>query len=247
MPWSQPALWTFVDTCLNALDASEVERAFFAQMDNLGFAYGGITSLAEDFDNWPAHALLFGRAPKGWMARYREAGYHRINPIHAEARRRAAPFFWNSPDFLAKVDEAGMRFLKEQSEAGVRDGFTIPIRSPGALPASCSLVPGPGGVEETSYFVGHSMAVVAHESARKVLGAAVGADAPGLTERERECLRYVAQGKSDWAISEMLGVSEGAVHKTIERAKKKLGVATRVQAVVRAMHTGDVPLDDAAP
>jgi DNA-binding CsgD family transcriptional regulator len=61
-----------------------------------------------------------------------------------------------------------------------------------------------------------------------------------LTERERRLLTLVAHGKSDWAISELVGVSEGAVHKTIERAKGKLGVATRVQAVVRALHLGEL-------
>lgn len=60
--------------------------------------------------------------------------------------------------------------------------------------------------------------------------------------RERECLVFVAQGKSDWAISQILGISESAVNRTIERAKKRLGVASRTQAIVRALHTGEISL-----
>jgi DNA-binding CsgD family transcriptional regulator len=41
-------------------------------------------------------------------------------------------------------------------------------------------------------------------------------------------------------------VSEGAVNRTIERAKKRLGVATRTQAVVRALQSGQISLLDLA-
>lgn len=56
-----------------------------------------------------------------------------------------------------------------------------------------------------------------------------------LTPRERECLVLVARGKSDWAIGRILGISERTVHNLVERAKRRLGVSGRTQAVVRAL------------
>lgn len=65
-----------------------------------------------------------------------------------------------------------------------------------------------------------------------------------LTKRERECLTLAARGKSNWASSEILGISERTVHHVIERAKRRLGVATRVQAVVHALYRGDIKMEE---
>lgn len=65
-----------------------------------------------------------------------------------------------------------------------------------------------------------------------------------LTLRERQCLELVARGKSDWVVSKLLGISERTVHNHIERAKRRLGVATRVQAIVHALATRQISFGD---
>jgi DNA-binding CsgD family transcriptional regulator len=59
-----------------------------------------------------------------------------------------------------------------------------------------------------------------------------------ITAREREILGWVAVGKSDWAIGRLLAISAKTVNFHVENAKRKLGVATRVQAVIAALRTG---------
>jgi DNA-binding CsgD family transcriptional regulator len=59
-----------------------------------------------------------------------------------------------------------------------------------------------------------------------------------MTPRESEILAWVAAGKSDWAIGRILNISGKTVNFHVENAKRKLGVATRVQAVVAALRTG---------
>lgn len=59
-----------------------------------------------------------------------------------------------------------------------------------------------------------------------------------LTNRQRDVLSYCAIGKSDWEIGELLGISSATAHEHIEAAKRRLGVRTRVQAVVVAMQRG---------
>lgn len=59
------------------------------------------------------------------------------------------------------------------------------------------------------------------------------ADEIRLTERERSALSWVAEGKSDWEISVILGVSETTVRFHVDNARKKLGAVTRAQAVAR--------------
>ena len=58
---------------------------------------------------------------------------------------------------------------------------------------------------------------------------------PQLTPRQRDCVVLVAQGKSDWEIGQLLGISESTVHKHIEDAKRRFGVSTRIQLVVRSL------------
>jgi DNA-binding response OmpR family regulator len=55
-----------------------------------------------------------------------------------------------------------------------------------------------------------------------------------LVQRELETLTWAARGKTSAEIAEILGLSKRTVDFHIERARGKLGVATRVQAVMKA-------------
>ena len=74
------------------------------------------------------------------------------------------------------------------------------------------------------------MARPLHERCRKERFAQ---DNPGvaLTKREIECIKWVAAGKTDWEIGQLLGLAEPTAHFHVERPKKKLNAKTRAQAV----------------
>jgi DNA-binding CsgD family transcriptional regulator len=59
-----------------------------------------------------------------------------------------------------------------------------------------------------------------------------------VTRREMQILGWVAAGKSDWAIGRILNISDKTVNFHIENAKRKLGVGTRLEAVVVALRKG---------
>ncbi|WP_397417835.1 LuxR C-terminal-related transcriptional regulator [Phenylobacterium sp.] len=56
---------------------------------------------------------------------------------------------------------------------------------------------------------------------------------PRLTARERGVLTWVAEGKSDWEIGMILGLSETTVRFHVDNARRKLGAANRTHAVAR--------------
>ena len=60
-------------------------------------------------------------------------------------------------------------------------------------------------------------------------------NAAHLSARQAECLRWVAQGKTDPEIGIILGVSPRTVRFHLDKAKDKLKVLTRVQAVTKAV------------
>jgi DNA-binding CsgD family transcriptional regulator len=57
---------------------------------------------------------------------------------------------------------------------------------------------------------------------------------PRLTTREREVLAWLAAGKTNRDIAEIIGASRRTVEKHLERIYEKLGVETRTAAVMRA-------------
>ena len=63
---------------------------------------------------------------------------------------------------------------------------------------------------------------------------------PQLTPRERECLSWVAAGKTDWEISQILNIAEQTVHEYVQNGLIKLNATTRAQAVAIAISTKQI-------
>ena len=56
-----------------------------------------------------------------------------------------------------------------------------------------------------------------------------------LTRRERDCLLWVAEGKTTWEIGQILRISENTVLYHIKNAQEKLGAVSRIHAVAKAL------------
>ena len=66
--------------------------------------------------------------------------------------------------------------------------------------------------------------------------------AVNLSEREVEVLAWSARGKTSGEIATILGLSKRTVDFHIDNARQKLGVATRIEAVVKASSAGIIKL-----
>lgn len=62
-----------------------------------------------------------------------------------------------------------------------------------------------------------------------------------LTTREAEVLGWIAEGKRDGEIAEILEASVRTIHKHAQRIYKKLGVETRTAAAILAREAGLQP------
>jgi LuxR family quorum-sensing system transcriptional regulator CciR len=94
------------------------------------------------------------------------------------------------------------------------------------------------------------MGCFAFEAARRIRGLEQAAqnrppvDRRPLSGRQLDCLVLAAQGKSDSVIAQLLGISPETVHQHIETAKRRYGVATRTQLVVRALFDNQITFAD---
>jgi DNA-binding CsgD family transcriptional regulator len=59
-----------------------------------------------------------------------------------------------------------------------------------------------------------------------------------LSPREKECLEWVAQGKTSFEIGIILNVSENTVNFHVKNAMKKMHSRTRMVAVIQALRDG---------
>lgn len=57
-----------------------------------------------------------------------------------------------------------------------------------------------------------------------------------LSPREKEILQWMSSGKSNWEISQVVGLSESTVKNHVHRILGKMHAATRAQAVAKAIH-----------
>ena len=196
----------------------------------------------------PREAVMLHNYPAEWVRHYSEAGLHAVDPVWRRAERDPHPFFWDTAFRGEPFTPAQKRMMVEATDHGITHGYTVPLSLswiPGSLRASCSFVPDSRCVDGPNI---HAVRVLATYLYATLAPARTASHAPiiTLTARERECLTLAAEGKGDWEIGQILGLSESTAHTHFERAKQRLGVATRIQAVVLALISGQISCGDVA-
>lgn len=71
--------------------------------------------------------------------------------------------------------------------------------------------------------------------------------AVALSRRERQCLALAARGMDDQAIGDRLHLSPATVHWYIKRLLHRLGVSTRIQAIIWALESGQLTFEEVSP
>lgn len=137
-------------------------------------------------------------------------------------------------EILSLADDFGM--------AGTREGlgYAFGVRDPGQAAASFFCFQGVARSPRTEEVLGFVVPHL-HVALRGVAGAPAGSTP--LTGRETEILRWVAQGKTAWAISEILSISERTVKFHVGNAVRKLDATTRTHAVAVALERKLIQLD----
>ena len=64
----------------------------------------------------------------------------------------------------------------------------------------------------------------------------------GLTLKERQCLEWCKEGKTNWEIGEIMAISEKTVEFHLGNVMRKLGAANRISAVVMGIKHGCIQL-----
>lgn len=202
-----------------------------------------------NLSNSPGDAVQYVDYPDAWRELNAERGYFSDDPVLAACQSQAAAFIWSDLPKIIDVTPRQAEILDSAALCGLGEGFTVPINVPGEFLGSCSYAVRAGReLPVASLPAAQYVACFAFEAARRIRRAerARGApeERPKLTGRQFDCLVLAAQGKSDWHIAQILGISSDTVHQHIEAAKKRYGVASRTQLVVRALFDSQITFGD---
>ncbi|HEY6258996.1 MAG TPA: LuxR family transcriptional regulator [Xanthobacteraceae bacterium] len=176
------------------------------------------------------HRFFFRDWPPDWIALYESSRMFERDPIVIEARRRMTPFRWGE---IPRLSEDEAQVLAGARAYGLVDGYVVPIHGPAEYQGVVSLAAsGRLHLDPLERAVLETMSTTIHHRCRSAVGFGSASQALAhLTAREIECLQWVASGKTDWEIGRLIGIAAPTAHYHVERAKKKLGVRSRVQAV----------------
>jgi DNA-binding CsgD family transcriptional regulator len=147
---------------------------------------------------------------------------------------------------FAQVRQENERtFVANARAQGFVDGVTTPIHGPQGCVAIMMFAAGQNITldHEDEEALSH-IAMALHQRVRRLAaGALVALPEPArLTSREIECLQWVLEGKTNWEIGMVTGVTPRTVQFHLSNAARKLGVVNRVQAAVGALIRGDLTI-----
>jgi LuxR family transcriptional regulator, quorum-sensing system regulator BjaR1 len=240
MPY--PGVLDFIDR-INAIEKTDtIWQTFQKFTGKFGYTFGGVADVGRSNDNQGSRFLEV-TWPREWHMRYREKKYIETDPAVLYLKQSREPFTWDEAMNSGLYGDPQQLVMNEVAQFGMAHGFVVPIVG---LPTGVAVVT-VAGTEVTGdrrdHAEIHLAALYAHarirslDNERRQRGNVI-----PLSSRERECLEWVAVGKSDWEIGEILNISEKTVNAHIERAKRKFEVPSRVQAVVVAMRMGAIQI-----
>jgi LuxR family transcriptional regulator/LuxR family quorum-sensing system transcriptional regulator CciR len=177
--------------------------------------------------------------PDALIGRYIEEQLYRSNPVVALARDNLEPVYWDEAVASARMTDDMRAFVDAFVAAEMGDGVGIPVYGPNGRDGHCGLG-FVSGVRRLRSAVLHEFQWVCQLAHVRYCALTIPrlGPPPRLSGREVEVLGWVARGKSNSLIGDILGISAHTVDAHMRRICLKLGVSDRISAAVRGIGIG---------
>jgi DNA-binding CsgD family transcriptional regulator len=178
-----------------------------------------------------------------WRRFYMTSGAIERDPVVAALATRREPFTWTDLRKDRTYPQIGRAALDVVAAEGWTEGFVVPLTQGAhrmgivSLSGSAKAIDGP----TRDYLTLTSTCL--HNHVRTLVGREGFAAPPvGLTGREIECVRMVAQGFSDNAIAKALSIAPSTAHEFVEKAKRRLKTKSRAEMAAVAISLGIIEI-----
>jgi LuxR family quorum sensing-dependent transcriptional regulator len=178
--------------------------------------------------------ILAHHWPHAWYERYLAQNYIEVDPVFAHSRTTSRPFAWSEARYDRNSKAA--RMMDEAAEHGFAAGFCVPTLTLHG-PVNVTFGGSHSEMSREDRAMLHLAAVYAQIRATELLAEKIDdvANVLSLSPREREVLKWCADGKTTREIADVLGISPHTIITHINGACRKLGVPTRTAAVAKAV------------
>lgn len=220
LPWSgidEPSLKVFLGTLC---DRMELDHATYVNLDALADTVRGATTY-----------------PHAWEEHYLAHNLHMKDPVVLHGSRSIRPLDW---DRLRRDDNFDAIFFPARDFGIPERGLTVPIRGPygdlGLFSVASSCNDHDWGLLKTQ-IMGDLLqsAVHVHDAVQRSGTLVRALHHPVLSPRELEVLQWIAMGKGQSDIGDILSISQRTVEVHLRSARTKLGALSTAQAVGRGI------------
>ena len=175
--------------------------------------------------------------PREFVADYRD-GLYQDDPARQHALTAVAPFFLSGTREILALSDREKAFLDRFEQLGIEEWLCIPVFGPYGQNGYCGLAT--RHEAQMSDAEVHELHIAAQMGFLHYCKLQLSSRAApvSLSRREREILEWVARGKSNAAIADILKISTNTVDTHLRRAFDKLDVSDRTVATVRAIGLG---------
>ena len=225
----------FIETCDQAVSAETLVGQFQSLIEQFGmtaFAVGEPGSPR----TFKPDRIWMGTWPAGWAQLWAEQNWVSADPVIYQLLMQNTPFHW--AELRKRASSKGALIMDAAREFKLFDGIGVAIHSGGGHRAAVTM----GGLEcalsKREEGALHLASIYFHARIEQLLDKRALASIPPLTQRECDCLSWVAIGKTDWEMSQIFGIGEATVKGHVHSAMHKLNATHRAQAVARAIYAG---------
>jgi DNA-binding CsgD family transcriptional regulator len=225
---------------LEAQDRDELRSEMVGFAENLGFRTISATIVVDHLMG-DSEFIALDNTPKDFTEVYENQANWKRDPVMQYCRHHSVPIIWDQSTYL-NVGQGDI--WEEQARYGYRSGIALALH----LPQGQHFLIGvdrdkslPDNAGELTRMVAdlQLFAVHAQEAAsRLLLPTVVQPQAPSLTARELESLRWTMEGKTAWEVGNILGITERTAVLHINNGMHKLGCVNKHQAVLKALRIG---------
>jgi DNA-binding CsgD family transcriptional regulator len=184
--------------------------------------------------------------PQAWVDYYDANALGISDPVHRASHVTSIGFDWSQIPQMIPLTPADQQTLALGRDKGIGNGFTVPAHVPGEARGSCSFANAAGRpVPSHSLPLAQLAGLFAFEAARRLCTPrGVQVRSPPLTDRQRDCVMWIARGKSAWETGQILGVSEETVRTHVRHAYERYDVNKRTSLIVQALFDGTISFGD---
>jgi LuxR family transcriptional regulator, quorum-sensing system regulator CviR len=204
-------------------------------------ALGGLVRLGPDQTFAGFGNVVNASYPDEWLYLYWKNGFAEIDPVFQSALKSPGTQHWHEI-YQNMSSEKEQEFITTARQFGLRDGITT-----GSVDQACGVATFCSFASEEALDGKRLVPLVEYLGAyiHMALLKSVPKSLPqtdrcvkGLSSREVTILNWMKNGKTNWEIGKILGVSERTIRFHIESIFSKLEVTSRSQAVATAIEHG---------